>query len=277
MQPQHETGNVTPIGSKPAASVITVGPDTAQRWLECNPINRNIRQKRVDQYSRDMLAGEWALTGEPIKFSKDGRLLDGQHRLWAIVLADVTLTLFVVRGLEEATQSYMDAGAARSAGDALALDGEPYAAAIAAAARLGIAFDAEARGHKLATISTPEVFEWVNNHPGLRDTVATWHNQARRTGLPGTVLNYCAYRLSEIDEEACSQFFTGLATHVNLPDRSPILALATRLSIWNQSRITVRHRERVLLVFRAWNYWRTNRGIKQFKLPRSDEQIPQPV
>ncbi len=278
MQPQpDEPGNVTPIGPKPSATVVTVDPATASRWLDNNQINRSIRDQRVNQYARDMKAGQWELTGEPVKFAKDGRLLDGQHRLWAIVVAEVTLTLFVVRGLEADSQSYMDTGAARTAGDALSLNGETNAALLAAAARLGIAVDTEARGGRLDRVSNAEVFEWINAHPGMREAVASYGGKQRKTGLPGSVLGYCAYRFSELDPSACEEFITGLATHVNLPERSPILALSTRLATVKESRITVRHRELLLLMFRTWNHWRMGRGMKKIQLPRSDDQVPRLV
>lgn len=41
------------------------------------------------------------MTGEPIKFAHNGRLLDGQQRLMALVDANVAVDFLVVRGLDE--------------------------------------------------------------------------------------------------------------------------------------------------------------------------------
>ena len=46
------------------AGVQTVTPKMAIRWLEANQGNRNIRERVVTAYARDMLAGRWRLTGE---------------------------------------------------------------------------------------------------------------------------------------------------------------------------------------------------------------------
>lgn len=279
MHPQpDESSNVTPIGPKPSASTVLVDVDTAQRWLETNAANRSIRDRQVNQYARDMAAGKWAFTGEPIKFAKDGRLLDGQHRLWAIVMAEVSLPLTVVRGLEDTAQSYMDTGTARTAKDALSLNGERYAAALGAVARLAILLESEQQGTKLNNaVSHAEIFEWIDEHPESRDAVARWHNRKREIGLPGAVLSYCVYRFAQIDAPACDEFFRGLATHVNLPARSPILALSARLVKVRASRTQVANGDYVLLVFRTWNAWRMNRPMKQIKLPQSGEQTPRPM
>lgn len=78
------------------ASVIKVTPILAKAWLEQNKSNRSLRPQRVNQYARDMKAGKWNLTGQGITFAEDGSLLDGQHRLNAIVVANVSVYMLVV-------------------------------------------------------------------------------------------------------------------------------------------------------------------------------------
>jgi predicted nucleic acid-binding Zn ribbon protein len=82
--------NVTEIGQRPAASIVYVTPEMAERWLGHNKVNRNLRNRRVDQFARDMRSGRWQLTGEAIKFGKSGNLIDGQHRLWAVIESGCT-------------------------------------------------------------------------------------------------------------------------------------------------------------------------------------------
>ena len=49
-----------------------------------------------------MQNGEWKLNGKSICFDWNGRLLNGQHRLSAVVRSGVPLTTLVVRGLDPA-------------------------------------------------------------------------------------------------------------------------------------------------------------------------------
>jgi hypothetical protein len=98
-----------------------VTPATAVKWLEGNTHNRAVRDQTVQRYSRDMKAGRWRLTHQGIAFGPDGKLLDGQHRLWAIVEADTAVKLMVARGVPDDVQAVIDDNLPRSAGDALKL------------------------------------------------------------------------------------------------------------------------------------------------------------
>jgi hypothetical protein len=68
-----------------------------------------------------MRAGNWKLTHQGIAFNCDGTLLDGQHRLAAIVKSGKDIQMLVARGVETENQVAMDDHAKRSAGDALSL------------------------------------------------------------------------------------------------------------------------------------------------------------
>lgn len=78
------------------ANRMTITPNMAQRWLESgNTRNRTLSMPHCERLARDMREGRWVLTHEGIAFSPNGRLLDGQHRLQAIVLANVPVEMFV--------------------------------------------------------------------------------------------------------------------------------------------------------------------------------------
>ena len=49
--------------------LVEMTPEMAIRFLENNPLNRNVRPRVVDMYARDMSQGKWMLTGESIKVS----------------------------------------------------------------------------------------------------------------------------------------------------------------------------------------------------------------
>jgi hypothetical protein len=102
------------MGGKVAIEQVT--PAMATRWLEANTRNRPVQQRRVDQYTRDMQAGNWYLSNDAVAFSTTGQLLNGQHRLWAIIESERTVQLLVVRDLPEESRAVMDLGQKRTAG-----------------------------------------------------------------------------------------------------------------------------------------------------------------
>jgi hypothetical protein len=85
-----------------------ITPAVAAEYLDQNTDNRHLRSRAVDMYTRNMLAGEWKVTGETIKFDRNGRLIDGQHRLAAIIRAEKQQPCLVVRGLEPEVQGVID-------------------------------------------------------------------------------------------------------------------------------------------------------------------------
>lgn len=92
------------------AEVRKVTPELAKTWLGTTEKNRTFRKSRVAQYAADMKAGRWQLNGEAIKFDKNGHLLNGQHRLHAVVRADTTVPMLVISGLDPETRTTMDSG-----------------------------------------------------------------------------------------------------------------------------------------------------------------------
>lgn len=94
-------------------AIETITPDMAKEYLETNKGNRTLQRERVFAYAEDMARGAWRLNGESIKFDTAGRLLDGQHRLAAVVKANVPVEIAVTRNVD-ANDAVFDIGKPRS-------------------------------------------------------------------------------------------------------------------------------------------------------------------
>lgn len=104
-----------------SAQVEKITPAIAAAYLEMNKNNRAIRKKVVDAYARDMANGEWVVQHQGIAFDVDGNLVDGQHRLQAVIKAGVPVQMMVTRGLEKNSVEGIDQGAKRSFSDVLTM------------------------------------------------------------------------------------------------------------------------------------------------------------
>lgn len=80
--------------------VEIITPDSAEAYLANNAHHRKVKQKKVNEYAKDLIYGTWRLNGKTITFDSNGRLLGGQHRLHAVVQSGKSLTTLVVRGLD---------------------------------------------------------------------------------------------------------------------------------------------------------------------------------
>lgn len=104
------------------AHILTADKKLVDWLLSMNTNNRHLRKTHVAWLENAIAAKEFILTGHGITISKEGKLLDGQHRLLAIVNQSYPpVPLLVVTGLEEKSQMYIDQHAKRSLSDMLRL------------------------------------------------------------------------------------------------------------------------------------------------------------
>lgn len=101
--------------------IETVTPELAAEWLKSNTANRAVIIKQVEALAEAIKRGEWRVTHQGIAFAVDGSLLDGQHRLHAVVKAGVAVQMRVTRGLPLDTRDAIDTGTTRRAADVLAI------------------------------------------------------------------------------------------------------------------------------------------------------------
>ena len=101
--------------------VILVTPALATSWLEKNDNNRPINWNYVSQLARDITSGRFACTHQGIAFDTNGHLIDGQHRLWAILEADVPVRLRVFYNEPPENIIHVDGNCPRRTSDRMSL------------------------------------------------------------------------------------------------------------------------------------------------------------
>jgi hypothetical protein len=99
------------------AEFKTITPKLAEQWLQLNIHNRTKRGWWVSALSQMIKRGEWITSHQGIAFSKSGSLIDGQHRLEAIVDADQPVELLVVTGVSDDAYKVLDNGIKRTLSD----------------------------------------------------------------------------------------------------------------------------------------------------------------
>jgi len=95
-----------------------IGPTQAKQLLKKNANNfRKLSQNKVRTYAHDMINGNWHLNGHVISISKEGVLLNGQHRLAAVVLSGKKIKLNILYNVP--SDKGMDCGRPRSVANEL--------------------------------------------------------------------------------------------------------------------------------------------------------------
>jgi hypothetical protein len=95
----------------------------ARNMLASNPINRRISERAVSDLSKAILNNDWQITHQGIAFYDDGSLADGQHRLTAVVKANVPVHMMITKGLAKDAAMSIDSGRRRSLIDGVKISG----------------------------------------------------------------------------------------------------------------------------------------------------------
>lgn len=186
-----------------------ISPERAQWYLDrMAPNQRRLKLTVVRRYAAEMTAGTWAETRDPIKLNENGELVDGQHRMHAIIRAGVTLTLLVVR-IHSSAMPALDLAAGRSVRDILTVSG--MARGLSGQVQAAVVLerlDFDRTAHKVQTIGKMERAQIIAaTDDSLLDPLCSWGMMATRP--PGGALAV-ALRALRMDREAAGQFFEAL-------------------------------------------------------------------
>jgi len=100
-----------------------VSPSMAEKLILGNHGNRKVRKSHVDYLARQMAEGEYKFTPQPIIIHEPtGRVLDGQHRLYAVISSKTKAKFVFSYAPDDSIFPYIDKGIARSSSDSLQKD-----------------------------------------------------------------------------------------------------------------------------------------------------------
>jgi len=152
--------------AKVTCELLTVTPNMAHEWLNGMGKNRRVRQGRIDLYAQQMKRGDWMVTGQGLAFDERGKLIDGQHRLAAVIKADKPIEMMVTRGLKVGTQLVLDQPIARQIHDQISLDRglDVTSRHVAVAKQMMLSIRVEYSGRLIDTRDTPLVERFYMKH-----------------------------------------------------------------------------------------------------------------
>lgn len=260
--------------------IVDITPDTAAGLLKANVRNRNLTPKVVAAYARAMAKGDWLANGEAVKISDNGEVLDGQHRLAAVVQSGVTLRgVLLVTGLPAETQDTMDSGRKRTTADAFKIAGLSNGNVLASVTRRAWMWD---RGNfKFANTESPTTTElkaMLELYPSLLRSaeIGTRTNGGFRPAN-ATATGFAHHLFSQIGEGGeVAEFFAKLGTGAHLDTDDPIMTLRNRLIKEHSAPHAITATYATALFIRAWNAYRENRTLSVI-IQGVGDPMPMPV
>jgi hypothetical protein len=230
--------------------------------------NRNIRPGKVDQYVRDMLAGHWPITGETIKVNTEGVLMDGQHRLTAVIEAarispGIEVPMLIAYNVDPSVMPVLDTGVPRGLHDLVGIAHSAKQSHLVAAVvrrilqwEQGNYLGASGRAGGVPT-HTECLIRLEKDVEGFVAAAARGRDIQQSRLAPGAPSGTAFYLFRQIDAEKAHTFFDHLISGENLS--GSILTLRNRLIRADR----LRAHEYVALYVRTWNAWREGRVLGQ--------------
>ncbi len=262
--------------------VQTITPARAAEYLARNTANRPLARRTVREFAEAMRRGEWRVTHQGIAFDTEGALVDGQHRLAAVVEADLPVEMTVFTEVPVGAFDVLDTGRRRNAADVLAIEGEKSAVMLAAMVRTVWLYEHRPEltwSGGDAAVSNHQIVTTLEQHPKLRDYVTVGEQIAAATGMIKSAAGAASYLVSQATgRRDLSPWFDGIIEGTGLAKGDPRLLF--RRVMFSHTRKQAGQvlrrretREHVTLYLKAFNAWATGTTLTQLRYtPR--EPVP---
>jgi len=229
---------------------VRVTPERAAIYLKDMIKNRSVKKSQVKKFTNDMTSGKWApLDALPtfLYFLHDGTLVDGQHRLLALI-ASGTIQEFYKIIIDEKFVHLIDIGSSRTLTDVLEiLKGNPDARvrnlvleilkdstgasanALSVITRKCMAADAgrlSSLSGSAAISSREDELKFIEQHPELIE----YTRQARDFDNHSTIYAAAWWDYARTDKNKADKFFVAIRDNVFASRNHPANTLVRQLA-----------------------------------------------
>lgn len=260
-----------------------ITPQKAQQWLdETNKSNRPLSRPVLRSFADAMERGDWKVTHQGIAFDTNGVLVDGQHRLAAIVEADMPVEMTVFTEVPPGTFDVLDTGKRRNAADALAIGGEKYPHMLASMIRTVYLYEHRpdaAWSGRSATVTNHQILDTLSAHPRLRDFIALGERISDATGMIKSAAGAASYLVEQVNKRGrLDDWYDGIIDGAGLAKNDPRLTFRNtmfRMARKEAGQVQRRHdtREHMTLYLKAFNAWAKGETLPRLRYT-ARESVP---
>jgi hypothetical protein len=281
-------GPVERVPMRIAVEVIT--PEDA-RWIQDasdTVTQRKLNPTHVHRLASAMKAGHWKLTHQAIALDGEGRLIDGQHRVAAIIEANMDVEMVVARGVDAGAFHVIDTGRTRNSANALQIAGIASAVVVSSAVKMFLKYEATKGTKRLwsntltAEITNEDVVTYATKPEGilLRGQQSTADYMLGGVGRAGArvpiMVALTLIRAAAPDNpDTVAEFIEKVATGSMLPAGSPILAYRRWLTnMYPQYSHHERGYAALIATLKTWRDWRDGKDRSVLSVRPGHEVMP---
>ena len=239
-----------------------------------NSCNRGFRNRNLETLKQRWASGEFQFTGEPIQISREGKLLNGQHRLRATRETGIPIDVLMIFGLPQEVFAVLDQGAKRNWADVLSSAGHQNAKKLAAAIAQLEAYSGQQFGRNYTAYrhknerhkGNEEVVELAEKYPGLDVSVSKTLSSPL---IAHGVLAATHFLTSKLSPAEAESFVSVFKSHDNVAQptlfQQNALHLRSRLLKAKTDGQLLQREAVAAYVVKAWNASREGRELKVFR------------
>lgn len=254
---------------------IDMTPALAAKLLEQNTLNRLLSPARVNTLADAIDRGGWLIDANPVKIGDDGTVIDGQHRLHAIVKAGKKVRCLIARDVPSTARMSVDTGRPRSFADYLRLNGVTSATDVAAITRFLYWYRNGMDRKEIIDLARLWEF-YQKEEDAITEATArskTTYHYVR--SIQRSVMGTAWAVFSDIDREDAETFWSQLRGDV--PACSGANALCTFGSTRQLAAGHFEQRYGLAIVIKSWNAFRRGAEVSMLSWrPGANERYPEP-
>src|SRR5215471_17502261 len=210
-----------------------ITPDRARQLLDINHRNRQLSQPAVNRLVEIIHRNEWMEDStDAIGIDRDGGVVNGQHRLQAVIAANAPIRALIVYGVRPEVIKVIDQGRGRTLAQYLAMDGRYEQPTILAGALewvYRIQHGYERTMVQEAKPTVPQLLELLSEHPNLPLSIGYAVPVWDSLRVERKMLTAYHYAFATANSEAADEFFDQLSNGEQLSQGDPVLVLRERI------------------------------------------------
>lgn len=268
----------------------TVSPAMAKAWMDKRAPNRHVRAFAVSTLLTYMSRKQFLDTGDPIKFNVKGDLIDGQHRLSALIEYGQPIEMWIAEGVESEAMPILDIGSPRKPNDTLDIYGKiknrgwKNSAARASTLRMLASYERSNGKFMIDRATGPgaggsgritrfELIAAAEKYKNIDESIQVGVGASKILRMGCSVYAAVHYLFSRVDKEAADSFFSTLITgDLNGCGGNPRV-LREQIIAFGLAGKRMSGGEMAYRLIRTWNATRRGEKLSKVQLPKDMKQM----
>jgi hypothetical protein len=256
-----------------------ITPSIAKNYLEANIGNRPVSKQVLGRYINEMVNGRWKEnTGELIKVSKTGKILDGQHRLHAVIKSNCSIYFHVIDNLEDSIFDVIDTGKSRNASDCFSIAQVKRANTIPSIIKQFHLLKSNYRNQagKQFTLTNSQLLDEYYKNELYWQNVArithNWYDSFAKILSPSLIGGLYAF-FDSVNSQKAEQFMNQLTTGNNISN-NVVNLLRNKLMQDKMSPRKMHITIKMALIIKTWNHFVNNKTVALLKFDSVRDEFP---